>query len=100
MKLSRYEKETVILYNEAETEASVYTHNPKLKEKLKRLSKKYPDQITFQSSNCIGGMTYTVPKRCVLIREPYSEERRRAERERANTAKRKPPKRSGKTPDN
>ena len=32
MKLSKYEEETVVLYNESESTASVYTHDPKLKE--------------------------------------------------------------------
>ena len=83
MKLSKYEEETVVLYNEAEPTASVYTHDPKLKEKMKRLSEKYPEQIIFEKSNSGGGVTYTVPKKCVLIREPYSEERRKAASERA-----------------
>ena len=92
MKLSKYEEETVVLYNEAQSTASVYTHDPKLKEKLKRLSEKYPEQIIFGKSNSGGGVTYTVPKKCVLIREPYSEERRKAASERAKTAGRLPPK--------
>jgi len=29
MKLSKYEEETVLLYNEAQSTASVYTHDPK-----------------------------------------------------------------------
>ena len=92
MKLSKFEEETLVLYNEAEPTASVYTHDPKLKEKLKRLSEKYPDKVVFNNANSNGGVTYTVPKKCVLIREPYSEERRKAASERAKTAGRLPPK--------
>ena len=92
MKLSKYEEETLVLYNEAQSTASVYTHDPKLKEKLKRLSEKYPEQVILEKSDLSGGMTYTVPKKCVLIREPYSEERRKAASERAKTAGRRPPK--------
>ena len=33
MKLSLYEQETIILYNQAETTAEVYTHDPRLLEK-------------------------------------------------------------------
>jgi len=91
MKLSKYEEETLVLYNEAQSTASVYTHDPKLKEKLKRLSEKYPEQIIFNTENSSGGVTYTVPKKCVLIREPYSDERRKAASERAKTAGRLPP---------
>ena len=93
MKLSKYEEETVVLYNEAEATASVYTHDPKLKAKLIRLSEKYPDKIVFNTENSSGGVTYTVPKRCVLIKEPYSEELQKAASERAKTAGRRPPKR-------
>ena len=92
MKLSKYEEETVVLYNEAQSTASVYTHDPKLKEKLKRLSEKYPDKIVFNTENSSGGVTYTVPKKCVLIKEPYSDERRKAASERAKTAGYRPPK--------
>lgn len=86
MSLSKYEQETIILYNQAEQTASVYTHDLKLLKKLARLTKEYPQQIKPDGPN-----TYTVPKGCVLIREPYSEKRRAAARERAKTAGLRPP---------
>lgn len=86
LRLSRYEQETIIGYNQAEQTASVYTHDPKLLKKLARLKEKYPEQIRQEREN-----TYTVPKACVLIREPYSEQRRAAARERAKTAGIRPP---------
>lgn len=86
MGLSKYEQETIILYNQAEQTASVYTHDPKLLKKLARLVKEYPQQIKPDGPN-----TYTVPKGCVLVREPYSEKRRAAARERAKTAGLRPP---------
>ena len=92
MKQERYEAETIILYNEAEQTASVYTHDPKLKEKLKRLSEKHPERIIFIMDNENGGVTYVVPKKCVQIREPVSEEQRKAASERAKTAGYRPPK--------
>ena len=60
MKQNRYEEESIILYNNAEQTASVYTHDPKLKEKLKRLSEKYPDRIIYITDNENGGVTYVV----------------------------------------
>ena len=45
MKLSLYEQETIILYNRPRPPAEVYSHDPKLLEKLRRLAEKYPDQI-------------------------------------------------------
>ena len=38
MKLSLYEQETIILYNQAEATAEVYSHDPRLLEKLRRLA--------------------------------------------------------------
>ena len=92
MKLSKYEEETVVLYNEAQSTASVYTHDPKLKEKLKRLSEKHPQRIIYITENENGGVTYVVPKKCVQIREPVSDEQRKAASERAKTAGYRPPK--------
>lgn len=88
MKLSRYEQETIILYNEAETIAEVYTHDKRLLKKLSRLAGKYPDQIIKKDA-----YTYTVPKRCVLVREPYSEQRRIAAIARAKEGGYQPPRR-------
>lgn len=45
MKLSKLEQESIILYNEEESTASIYTHDPKLKRKLKCLAEKYPDKV-------------------------------------------------------
>ena len=86
MKLSLYEQETIILYNQAEVVAEVYTHDPRLLEKLRRLAEKYPDQIVKKDQQ-----TFLVPKRCVSIREPYSAERRKAASERAKAAGYRPP---------
>ena len=53
---------------------------------IRQLKEKYPEQVRQEREN-----TYTVPKACVLIREPYSEQRRAAARERAKTAGIRPP---------
>ena len=83
MKLTPYERETILLYNEADDTASVYTHDPRPIRKLKRLREKYPDQIYPESETNSGAVCYIVPKRCIGIRAPYSESRRRADSERA-----------------
>lgn len=88
MKLSLIEQETIILYNQAEAAAEVYTHDPKLLAKLERLAQKFPDQFIRKNE-----LTYLVPKRCVQVREPYDEQRRAAARERALAAGYHPPKR-------
>ena len=46
--------------------AEVYTHDPRLMEKLELLAKKHSDQITRKDAH-----NFTVPKRCVSVREPY-----------------------------
>ena len=63
MKLSLYEQETIILYNQAEATAEVYTHDSRLLEKLRRLAEKYPDQIVKKDRQ-----TFLVPKRCASVR--------------------------------
>lgn len=88
MSLSLYEQETIILYNQGENTAEVYTHDLKLMTKLERLAQKFPEQVIRKNQ-----LTYLVPKRCVQIREPYSEQRRAAARERALASGCCPPKR-------
>ena len=77
MKLSKLEQESIILYNEEESTASIYTHDPKLKRKLKRLAEKYPDKVYPDKAVHAGAVSYAVPKSCVSVREPFSDERRR-----------------------
>ena len=86
MKLSLLEQETVLIYNQAESAAEVYTHDPKLMKKLEQLAEKYPEQIIKKDAH-----NFIVPKRCVSVREPYSEKRRKAASERARAAGYKPP---------
>ena len=85
MKLSLYEQETILLYNQAEDTAEVYTHDRKLMEKLTRLSKKHPEQICKKDKH-----NFTVPKRCVSARS-LAAERRKAASERAKAAGYRPP---------
>lgn len=94
MKLSKLEQESIILYNEEESTASIYTHDPKLKRKLKRLAEKYPDKVYPDKAVHAGAVSYAVPKSCVSVREPFSDERRRAASERAKNAGYTPPARS------
>ena len=91
MKLTPYERETIILYNEADDTASVYTHDLRLIEKLKQLHAKYPDKVYPDQKMKHGAVSYIVPKRCVGVRSPYSEERRKADSERAKKAGIAPP---------
>mgnify|MGYP006897840952 CR=1 FL=1 len=91
--LSAYERETIINYNMSDQNATVYTHDKKLIKRLEKLSSKFPDEFILMSQSNVGDVTYTFPKKYVSIREPYSEARRQAARERAISGNMKPPKR-------
>lgn len=96
--LSKLEMETVILYNQEEDTASVFTHDPKLTIKLERLSQKYPELIFPERPVGNGAVSYCVPKRCICVREPFSEARRKAASEAAKKAGIVPPGRSVSSP--
>lgn len=83
MKLTKYEKETIINYNEGELEASIYTFNADLKRRLAEFSQKYPNLCKLKKSTTEGGVTYLMDKSRLSIRlvPPYSEERLAAARE-------------------
>ncbi len=66
MKLSLVERETILLYNQAEPMAEIYTHDPRLMEKLDLLAKKHTVQIIRKDAH-----KYTVPKGCLSVRVPY-----------------------------
>ena len=70
MKLSAYERETIILFNETSDPAEVFTYNKKMIRKLDRLAQKFPDEFKLKSDNGAGGMTYILPKSRVLISTP------------------------------
>ena len=70
MKLSAYERETIILFNETSEPAEVFTYNKRMIRKLERLAKMFPDEFKLKSGNGDGGMTYIVPKNRILISTP------------------------------
>ena len=61
MKLSLVERETILLYNQAEPMAEVYTHDPRLMEKLELLAKKHPDQITRKEFRFVASSKIILP---------------------------------------
>ena len=75
-KLSKYEKETIINWNEAENLASIYTFNASLKRRLAEFSRKYPLLCRLERSTPEGSVTYILDKSRLSIRliPPYSEE--------------------------
>lgn len=83
MSISKVEQETIILFNEAEKIASVYTYNGKLKRKLGDMAEKFPDQVKLTKEEPYGGVTYEIPKTLISIRQPTSDKVKQAARERA-----------------
>ena len=81
-KPSKYEKETIVNFNEGEKEASIYTFNADLKRRLAEFSKKYPLLCRLEKSTPEGSVTYVLDKSRLSIRlvPPYSEERLAAAR--------------------
>mgnify|MGYP007123076211 CR=1 FL=1 len=83
IKLSKYEKETIVNFNEGEEETGIYTFNADLKHRLEEFSRKYPALCRLECSTEEGSVTYVLDKSRLSIRlvPPYSEERRAAARE-------------------
>ena len=77
-KLTKYEKETIVLFNEGEDTASIFTYNAGLLRRLENFSKKYPDLCRLEKSCEQGGVSYVLEKSRLSIRlqPPMSEERR------------------------
>ena len=84
-KLTKYEKETIVLFNEGEDTAQIQTYNAGLRKRLAAFSKKYPDLCRLEKSCGQGGVSYTLDKSRLSIRlqPPYSEERRQKASENA-----------------
>jgi hypothetical protein len=85
MKLTKYEKETIILTSEGDNCYSIYTFNQPLKRKLAEFAKKYPEYCKLENSTAEGSVTYWVDKTRLSIHltAPWSDERKNAMRDRA-----------------
>ena len=68
--LSNVERETVVLFNEAERTANIYTHNPALKAQLLELCRSYPEQVRQTAANDWGGLTFELPKKWLRVKPP------------------------------
>lgn len=81
-RLKKYERETIITFNEADNIANIYTYNTALKNRLAKFSRQYPSIAKHIKSHSCGGVTYEVEKKRLSIRltAPYSEERKQKAR--------------------
>ena len=89
MRLTKYEKETIILTSEGDDTYSVYTFHAALKRRLADFAKKYPNlcRLEFEDKK-IGCQSYVISKARLSIRltAPYSDARRRAASKRAKNS--------------
>ena len=68
MKLSPAERETIILFSDADETASVYTYDRRLIKKLDALCRKCPEDVYEEKTrSSAGAKSYIVPKSCVSV---------------------------------
>ena len=80
MGVKKEERETIIVFSEAESEASVYTFNTELKKRFARFSKQFPELCRLERTFPDGAVEYLIDKHRLTIRcnAPFTEERRKA----------------------
>ena len=83
--LTNFERETIITFNEAETDCEVYTYNQKLIRKLTERCESHPNLYQKVSEDKFGGCTFTFPKTLLTIspRVPMSNDLREMRRRNA-----------------
>ena len=84
-RLTKYEKETILLTNELDDFWDIYTFNSALKRKLKKFASKYPELCYLREQTEEGSMTYRVKKDRVSVnlKKPVSDETRKKRSEAA-----------------
>ena len=77
-KLTLAEKETIILWSEADDTVQIDTFSQKLINRLRKAKERCPELYCVDEPDRYGGVYAEVPKKLVQIsfREPISEERR------------------------
>ncbi len=76
--LTNLERETIILWNEAEDTITVDTFNQKLINRLRKAAEKNPDAFSVSEPDKFGGVSATFPKKLFSYRflMPISDEQR------------------------
>ena len=68
MKIPKEEQETIVLYNEAEDEASIYTMNKSMIRRLAKFTSSHPDLARLHRSYADGAVEYLLDKHCVVVK--------------------------------
>ena len=95
--LSRYEKETIICYNEEETNCTIYTSSQITMRKLDKLCTDFPDNYKIRSTDAdiktsnATFKTYIAPKSFIKYKRPrqLTEEKKEELRQRMKIARTK-----------
>ena len=85
MNLTNIEKETIILFNEGEETAEIYTFNKKLISKIRKKCEQYPDKFRITKDDNSGAVTCELPKKrlSVVLTSPPTLENSLASSQRA-----------------
>lgn len=87
MNILSQEKETIICFNEADKEASVFTFNKALIRKMQELEESHPDDVEFRGwTNNEQSGEWIIPKKWVKVRgsKKMTEEQREIARANLN----------------
>lgn len=87
--LSKYEKETVLLYNQSRDPVTISTYDPSLRRRLREYAARYPELCRrVDKQKYPDYAEYEIQKDRVSIRllPPMSEEKRKAASEKAKAA--------------
>lgn len=68
MHLTKYEKETIINWNQSDDECSACTFDPDLKRRLEQFAAKYPECCRLERKTKKGSVTYLVTKNRLSVR--------------------------------
>ena len=78
--LTKKQKVTEVFYNAKDPTAEIYTHDAKLKKRLRAFAEEYPELCRQTDDDGQGGLWFEIAKERISIRltAPYSQERREA----------------------
>ena len=88
MNLTLAERETIILFNEADFDATVYTYNERLKAQAAEYAEQNPGKISGYNVDGTGALHMTLPKSelRILFKKPRSEKQRQVSRDNVRKA--------------
>ena len=69
-KISNIEKETVVIFNEAERMALIDTYNPKWQSQLAEAADLYPDECQLKREHELGNKAYCLPNSWLKLKLP------------------------------